>query len=92
MAKKEVNGTLNAKNFGLAVGGMWGVGLLISTWISLATGKVWAAGLLDVVGGLYPGYSISFFGSLLGLVYGFVDGFIAAFVVAWLYNYFQARN
>ena len=79
--------TLNAKNFGLAAGYMWGVGLLVSTWISMGTG--WAGGFLEMWGSLYPGYSISFLGGLLGGVYGFVDGFIMAYVVAWLYNWHQ---
>ena len=89
MAKKSNSMMLNPKNLGLAGGFMWGIGILICTWVSLGTG--WAAEFLGTWGSLYPGYSITFVGGLIGLVYGFVDGFIGAFIIAWLYNFFQKK-
>ena len=35
---------------------------------------------------IYPGYSVSVFGSVLGLVYGFTDGFVGGWLFAVLYN------
>ena len=65
---------LNAKNFGLAGGVLWGVAMFIFTFITMYTGygSMWAALMVDV----YPGYDITIVGSIIGLIYGFIDGFI----------------
>jgi hypothetical protein len=90
--KKERNqnkSNLNAKNLGLAGGFLWGVTMLVGTWISMASG--WASGLFELTMGLYPGYSISFLGSVIGGIYGFVDAFIGLYIFGWLYNRFQNK-
>ncbi len=81
---------LNAKNFGLAAGIWWGFSILVMTLVSAGTG--YAAGFLNVIAGIYPGYSISLFGSIIGLVYGFIDGFVGFFVLIWLYNWLEAKK
>ncbi len=78
---------LCARSFGLAGGILWGLALLVTTWISIPTH--YAAGFLDIIQGIYPGYRVSFIGSFLGLAYGFVDGFAGLFILAWLYNRIQ---
>ena len=75
---------LNAKNFGLAGGILWGASMLVFTLVSMLTGygAMWA----DLMANVYPGYAVSYLGSVVGLVYGFIDGFVGLFIFAWLYN------
>ncbi len=75
---------LNATALGVAGGIIWGVSMLILTWICMANG--YAAMWLEVMASVYPGYNISFGGSIIGLLYGFADGFIGLFILGWLYN------
>tara|TARA_Y100000310_G_C20648970_1_gene798281 strand:- start:696 stop:953 length:258 start_codon:yes stop_codon:yes gene_type:complete len=75
---------LDAKNFGLAGGILWGAVFFITTLISTGTG--YASAFLGVFVNLYPGYTITLLGSVIGLIYGFIDGFVGLFVLAWLYN------
>ncbi|MFH1307203.1 MAG: bacteriophage holin [Candidatus Micrarchaeota archaeon] len=76
--------SLNAKNFALAAGIMWGIGLFFLTLISAYTG--YGASFLKLIMGVYPGYSISMMGSVVGLIYGFIDGFVGCYIFVWLYN------
>ncbi|MCF7861310.1 bacteriophage holin [Candidatus Woesearchaeota archaeon] len=78
---------INEKNFGLAGGLIAGVTLFIMTLFSISTG--YAQAFLEIVMSIYPGYSISAFGSLVGLVYGFIDGFIGLYLLAMIYNIFE---
>jgi len=82
--------TLNAKNFALAGGILWGAAMLILTLISVATG--YGDAFLTLIATVYPGYSISVVGSILGLVYGFIDAFIGLYIFAWLYNWLEKRK
>lgn len=79
---------LNAKGLGLAGGVLWGLAMFIFTVISIYTGygTMWLALMADV----YPGYDITFTGSIIGLIYGFIDGFVGLFILAWLYNKFSS--
>ena len=81
---------LNAKNFGLAGGIIWGASMLVLTWISMGTG--YASQFLNFVGTIYPGYSISMAGSFIGLIYGFIDAFIGLFLLIWLYNWLEKKK
>ncbi len=81
--------TLNAKNFGLAGGILWGAVMLVFTLISLWTG--YSAGFMSLWTSLYPGYSISLVGALVGLVYGFIDAFVGLYLFALLYNWLEKR-
>lgn len=80
---------INAKNFGLSGGIIWGVVLFVVTLIALWTG--YATNFLNLMSQIYPGYSISVTGSFVGLLYGFVDAFIGLYIFAWIYNYLQKR-
>lgn len=75
---------VDAKKLGLAGGIIWGVVLFLITLISVCTG--YATEFLNLIISIYPGFSITYAGSLVGLVYGFVDGFIALFLLGWIYN------
>lgn len=75
---------LDPKRLGLAGGIVWGVGLFLTTVISIYTG--YGAQFLHVLSSVYPGFDISWIGSVLGLVYGFVEAFIFFFLTALVYN------
>ena len=79
---------MNARAFGFSAGVIWGLALLITTLISVWSGRSYGRYFLYSIASIYPGYSITSGGALLGLCYGFVDGFAAGWLVAKLYNFF----
>jgi len=76
---------LNAKKFGLALGIVWGVALLVFTLLGTVSGEYGKA-FFDLIASFYPGYNVSLTGALLGGVYAFIDGMIFGYVFVWLYN------
>lgn len=56
----------------------------VATLLCVWTG--YAAGYLEVVSSVYPGYSISYVGSIIGLIYGFIDGFIGFGLFGLIYS------
>ena len=80
---------LNPKALGLALGIIWGLAVLITTWIIMFQD---GGATLSKLGKLYLGYRVSFLGSIIGLIYGFIDGLIAGFLIAWLYNIFAKEK
>ena len=80
---------LNAKSFGLAGGILWGALILIITLI--ATNTNYGAEFLNLLASIYPGYKITYLGSIIGLIYGFIDGFVGCYIFAWLYNKFEKK-
>lgn len=78
---------LNPKNLGLAAGALWGASMFVLTVVSILTGYgvMW----LELMTSIYPGYTISWPGSIVGLIYGFLDGFVGLYVFGWLYNKFN---
>lgn len=75
---------LDPKKLGVAGGILWGLCMFITTIISIYSG--YAEDFLNMMASIYPGYSISGFGSIVGLIYGFFDAFVGLFLLAWLYN------
>lgn len=75
---------LNALKFGLAAGIFWGLAMFVMTlagiWFDY--GHMWLQLMADV----YPGYEVTYWGSVVGLVYGFFDGFIGLSIFAFIYN------
>lgn len=80
---------INPRNFGMAGGVLWGVSLLVFTFITGATS--YGSEFADFLVRLYPGYSITWYGALVGLVYAFLDAFIGLYIFAWLYNLFEKK-
>jgi hypothetical protein len=80
---------LNPKNFGLAVGIVWGGGLLV--WTLIASNNGWGAELLELLGTAYRGLEVTPQGAVTGGIWGFVDGFIGGYLIAWVYNKLQTR-
>jgi hypothetical protein len=64
-----------------AVGGVfWGLTLCLMTILAAATG--YGSSFMNLIGGIYPGYSISYAGSVNVLFFGFMDGFILCYLIA----------
>ena len=76
----------NAVSFGVVVGVLGGIGLFAATnWLVLKGGSG-PGPHLSLLGQYFPGYRVTFLGSLAGFAYAFAVCFVAAFVGAWLYN------
>jgi hypothetical protein len=75
---------LSAKRLGIAGGILWGVMMFVMTLANIwfGYGTMWLALMADI----YPGYEVTYIGSIVGLVYGFLDGFVGLFIIGWLYN------
>lgn len=77
---------VNALSFGLACGLLAGLGLFAATNVLLLKGGLNPGPHLGLLGQYFPGYRVSFAGSLLGLAYGFASGLLLGAGGAWLYN------
>jgi len=75
--------TLNVKSFTLATGILWGAVLLVLTLVAAARGIGHNLGHLAAI---FPGYDVTYLGSLIGLVYGFVSGAIVGGLFSLIYN------
>jgi len=76
---------LRKRALGLSLGVVWGLAVFV--WTISATmrgmGKT-----LSMLGGYYPGFTVSYLGSLVGLIWGFVHGFVGGILIAWFYDLF----
>lgn len=75
---------LNPVKLGISGGIVWGAYMFILTVLAHYTG--YSTKFLELMVDMYPGYTISHWGTLVGLFYGFIDGFIGLFLLAWIYN------
>lgn len=74
----------DTKRVALAGGIFWAAALFLTTLISVWTGLF--ADFLKVIASIYPGFSISYMGSVIGIVYGFLDVFIGVYIFVWIYK------
>jgi len=86
---------LDAKVLGLASGLMCGLIIFVATnWLVVKGGRVVGPNL-RLLGQYFPGYRVSFPGSLIGFAYSFIVGYLCGFMIAWIYNriaLFRNRN
>ena len=75
---------LKPVKLGISGGILWGFCMFICTILAIYTG--YTAKFLELMADIYPGYSISWRGTIFGLIYGFIDGFVGLFLLGWLYN------
>jgi phosphotransferase system glucose/maltose/N-acetylglucosamine-specific IIC component len=71
-------------SFGLALGIVWGLSLLIAGLVAMFSG--WGQGFIDTMGTVYLGYNSTVVGSIIGAVWGFIDVFIISVIIAAVYN------
>jgi len=77
---------LNAATVGLVLGFLFGAGLFVATiWLVIKGGPNPGAHLV-LLSQFFPGYSVTFTGSILGFVYGFLVGFVTGAVLGAVYN------
>ncbi len=82
---------LNIRVLGIAFGFLCGGGLFLATnWLVLKGGPHVGAHL-TLFRNYFPGYSVTFWGSLVGFVYAFLVGFAIGASIAYFYN-FLART
>lgn len=81
---------LNPKNFGMAGGIMFGLVMFLTTLFSIWTG--YGKEFLNLMTSIYPGYSISWGGSIVGAIYGFIDCFVWLYLFGLLYNWLEGRK
>ncbi|GBC83244.1 hypothetical protein HRbin10_02389 [bacterium HR10] len=75
---------LHVRAFGLAVGIVWGLVILgVSLLVTL---KGTGGEHLSRLGLLYPGYRVTYLGSVIGFVWSVIYGFVAGALLAWVYN------
>lgn len=75
---------LRKRALGISIGLVWGLSVMVITWILLLRGATGET--ISKLSKIYLGYSFSWVGSIIGLLWGFVDGFIGGFLIAWFYN------
>ncbi len=81
---------LNARALALSAGILWGAAVFVITIATLLRG---APGQhLSLLGGVYPGYTVSYPGSVIGFVYGFVSAAVLGWLLARLYNKMGAQS
>ena len=71
---------------GLTLGSVTGIGLFAATLWLVAKGGYPVGPHLSLLGQFFPGYSVTFGGSLVGLLYGFSIGFASGWCVGFVYN------
>lgn len=81
---------VDPKIAGLSLGVFWGGVLFLWTLVSIFTG--YSRDILTLLASVYPGYTLTYVGSIVGLIYGFVDGFIAGFILVWIYQKFSLSD
>lgn len=78
---------LSGRAWGLAAGLVFGVGLLVATNILVLKGGARVGTHLSLLSTYFPGYSVTFVGSLIGFVYAFVLGYGIGRLVGGIYNW-----
>lgn len=77
---------LNARAWGITVGLLLGLGLFIATNILVIRGGPNPGPHLSLLRVYFPGYRVTFFGSIVGFIYAFVVGYGLGRVVGAVYN------
>lgn len=71
---------------GIVFGLTFGAVIFAATAFLLLKGGEHIGPHLALLGQFFPGYSVTWGGSLLGALYGFVTGFAVGWLVGWVYN------
>jgi ribose/xylose/arabinose/galactoside ABC-type transport system permease subunit len=77
---------LRKRALGLSLGVVWGLAVFVVTILATMRGR---GDTLLLLRGYYPGFTVSYLGSLVGLVWGFVNGFVGGVLIAWFYDLFS---
>ena len=77
---------LNARAWGITVGLLLGLGLFIATNILVIKGGPNPGPHLSLLRVYFPGYRVTFLGSIVGFIYAFVVGYGLGRIVGAVYN------
>ncbi|MFQ5745756.1 MAG: hypothetical protein ACE5HF_00880 [Gemmatimonadota bacterium] len=77
---------LNARAWGIAMGCLLGGGLFVATNVLVLKGGPRVGAHLGLLAAYFPGYRVSFVGSLIGFVYLFVIGYAIGRLIGTVYN------
>lgn len=77
---------LNAKLLGIVLGIFMGTGLFLATNFLVLKGGPNIGAHLGLLAVFFPGYRVTFFGSIVGFCYAFVLGFVGGVILGVLYN------
>ena len=84
--------TLNARAWGLSVGLVFGLGLLIATIVLVIKGGPNVGAHLGLLSNYFPGYSVTFLGSIIGFIYAFVLVYGLGRLIATVYDKLLERT
>jgi hypothetical protein len=85
-ALRHVMLRLNARAWGIAFGLLLGGGLFIATNVLVLKGGPNVGVHLQLLAVFFPGYRVTFVGSLIGFVYAFVLGYALGRLIGLVYN------
>lgn len=88
---RQVVRRTSEQGWGVAVGLIFGLGLMVATFVLVAKGGENVGAHLNMVGVYFPGYSVSWLGGFIGFVYAFVLGYAIGRTVAILYGKLTPR-
>jgi len=77
---------LNAKLLGIVLGFLLGIGLFLVTNFLVLKGGRNVGAHLGLLASFFPGYQVTFLGSIIGFFYAFVVGFLIGSVLGVVYN------
>jgi hypothetical protein len=77
---------LNEKLLGVVLGILFGSGLFLLTNILVLKGGHHVGRHLGLLANFFPGYRVTFFGSIIGFCYMFAVGLIVGVVLGAVYN------
>jgi hypothetical protein len=77
---------LNEKLLGIVLGILFGAGLFLVTNFLVLKGGRHVGAHLGLLANFFPGYRVTFFGSIIGFFYMFIVGLIVGVVLGAVYN------
>ncbi len=77
---------LNARLFGIVLGILFGTGLFLVTNFLVLKGGEHVGAHLGLLANFFPGYRVTFLGSIVGFCYAFVLGFLTGGMIGAVYN------
>ena len=82
---------VNEQGWGMSFGFLLGLGLFIATNILVLKGGPRVGAHLGLLCIYFPGYSVTFLGSIIGFVYAFVIGYGIGRTIVAIYNRLTAQ-
>ena len=77
---------MNEQGWGIAMGLLLAIGLFIATNVLVIRGGANVGAHLGLLSVYFPGYRVTFLGSLIGFVYAFVVGYAIGRTIGAIYN------